>query len=389
MITRTDCLSAPRAGWFLALVASVASVPFVPWFAGCSSDPSDQSDASDVDSDSDTDTDTDTDTDMDTDSDTDTGDPATEGPVLHAVWVFSETSAFAVGDEGVITHLDGTTWSWMASPVASALDAVWGSSPDNVYAVGAGGAIIRYDGDSWGEVESPTGVALHGLWGNSSTDIWAVGEGCATVHFDGATWQLGDAGCDFALTDVWGSSSGDVWAVGDPGGFPEDERGILHWDGATWSGELPVADEVDLGDIPYARTVWGAGPGDVYAAGPGWWETPFEGCTGTSIAHFDGAHWKSFLYDGCGEGAFATIWGSAADEVHVLSTGFEWARFDGTEWETVDVADDAVVHDLHGSAPTNLIAVGGTSVGLADGVWSPRIWRFDGEAWSVVDLDNR
>jgi hypothetical protein len=336
----------------------------------------------------DSDTDSDAGTDTDTDSDTDTGDPATEGPVLHAVWVFSETDAFAVGDEGAITRLDGTAWSWMGSPITSALDAVWGSSPDDVYAVGSGGAIIRYDGNSWEEVESPTGVALHGIWGNSSTDIWAVGEGCTTVHFDGATWQLGDAGCDFALTDVWGSSSADVWAVGDPGGYPLADRGILRWDGAVWSDELPLADEADLGNIPFARTVWSTGPGDVYAAGEGESAVPFEECVGTSIAHFDGAHWKSVLYDGCCEGAFATIWGSAANDVHVLSAGFEWARFDGAEWEAVDVADDAVVHDLHGSASTNLFAVGGTSAGLADGVWGPAIWRYDGLEWSAVDLAN-
>lgn len=61
---------------------------------------------------------------------------------LRGVWT-NGTHAFAVGDNGIIVHGEGTTWTPMPSNTTVQFYAVAGSGND-VFAVGVGGKVVRY-----------------------------------------------------------------------------------------------------------------------------------------------------------------------------------------------------------------------------------------------------
>ena len=66
-----------------------------------------------------------------------------------SVWGTADDNIFAVGDNAVILHYDGKSWSPMSSPRDDYFTKVRGLGPDRVYAVGDNGAVIRYDGKQW------------------------------------------------------------------------------------------------------------------------------------------------------------------------------------------------------------------------------------------------
>jgi hypothetical protein len=61
---------------------------------------------------------------------------------LRDIRAISETSLFAVGDDGVILHFDGASWKKTASNFAGDLMGMWGSEKGSVFAVGADGAVL-------------------------------------------------------------------------------------------------------------------------------------------------------------------------------------------------------------------------------------------------------
>jgi hypothetical protein len=88
---------------------------------------------------------------------------------------------------GHVWHFDGTTWQevYATNPLASeALGAVAASASDNVWVMG-NGLIERWDGLSWQRLETRP-LFFNSLTTFSMTDAWAVGIG--TYHFDGSSW---------------------------------------------------------------------------------------------------------------------------------------------------------------------------------------------------------
>ena len=126
---------------------------------------------------------------------------------LHAISMVTATDGWAVGDEGVIVHWDGTRWQPAASPTTKALYAVDMVSADDGWAVGGSatvyggqGIILHWDGSAWQEVTMPAQVGLHGVAMVSHDDGWAVGfrsyyYGLGynyILHWNGASWQVHD-----------------------------------------------------------------------------------------------------------------------------------------------------------------------------------------------------
>ena len=116
-----------------------------------------------------------------------------EGLVPNAVWGSSATTVFLAGfqaDElpsgdftvaGAIWRYDGTTWAPMSLPSAAVLNEIWGTSPSDVFAVGEDGVILHFDGTAW-TVTTPTRQPLIGVWGSSPGDVFAVGTGGTILH---------------------------------------------------------------------------------------------------------------------------------------------------------------------------------------------------------------
>ncbi len=102
---------------------------------------------------------------------------------LYGIWGDSETSIFAVGENGACYLYDGKTWHGLQTGISNTLRAVGGGSPDDVYAVGEYGAIIHYDGDTWTEMDSGTEQTLYGVWGNTEGGVFAVGANGLILYY--------------------------------------------------------------------------------------------------------------------------------------------------------------------------------------------------------------
>jgi photosystem II stability/assembly factor-like uncharacterized protein len=108
------------------------------------------------------------------------------------------TSAFAVGEFGVILHWDGTTWSedpQSTSLTDSQLNAVAFEQSGDGWAVGADGTILHYDGSSWSKEQPPesdsgvdiTSVAVAG------SEVFAVAAGNLITRSPDGEWTEVDA----------------------------------------------------------------------------------------------------------------------------------------------------------------------------------------------------
>jgi len=176
---------------------------------------------------------------------------------LTAVWASSPTDLWAVGDDAIVAHGDGATWSGTiaGSPFNSS---IWGSGPTDLYALGTFD-LIHYDGSGWSEVTLDGGAGDGQVWGTGPSDVWVMTDSYQLSHFDGGGWQTIETD-DFVgdLSAVWGNSADDLWAAGGAGS-------IAHYDGESW-------DEVAHQKIgaPYLRqfvAVHGTASGDVWVVG--------------------------------------------------------------------------------------------------------------------------
>ena len=86
--------------------------------------------------------------------------PSAANEELLSVWGTSSTNVFTVGSNGTILHFDGSTWSYMTSPVTDHLLGIWGNSASDIYAVGYDGVVLRYDGSVWSVMISGYGCYL-------------------------------------------------------------------------------------------------------------------------------------------------------------------------------------------------------------------------------------
>ena len=143
-----------------------------------------------------------------------------------AVYGFSPTDVFAVGNDGIVLRYDGIGWSENATLNTIALRGLWGSSPLNILAVGTGAPgqpnAFRYNGTSWHSESIGTVSGLEAVYGVSANDIFTVGIGGrhnnqrydAFFNFDGTVWTRSEASTFGEYTDVWAPSGTTVYVIG-------------------------------------------------------------------------------------------------------------------------------------------------------------------------------
>jgi hypothetical protein len=175
---------------------------------------------------------------------------------LSGVWASSRDDVFAIGDDAIIAHWDGATWSrtLAGSPFNAS---IWGSGPTDVYVLGTFD-LIHYDGAAWTEVELDSGGGGGQVWGTGASDVWVMTDSYALSHFDGSAWQTVETDLVGDLAAVWGPAPDDLWAAGGAGS-------IAHYDGESWN-------EVTHQEIgaPYLRqfvAVHGTSSTDVWVVG--------------------------------------------------------------------------------------------------------------------------
>ncbi|MFN8472152.1 MAG: hypothetical protein U0822_08190 [Anaerolineae bacterium] len=150
---------------------------------------------------------------------------------LDAAVAISASNVWAVGEEGVILHWEGSRWRQADSPVQTALKAVAAAATDDVWAVGEGGVILHFDGDRWRNWSSPTRADLLAVAVVSTGDAWAIGAEDTILHWDGSSWRSVPCPTDLPLRSLSMRLANDGWIAG---GL-NDRAVLLHWDGQTWT----------------------------------------------------------------------------------------------------------------------------------------------------------
>jgi hypothetical protein len=244
---------------------------------------------------------------------------------LNGVAAVSPSAAFAVGFTNSSNWLANRTlierwnsgWTHATSPSPTTIEnelwGVWAASASDVWAVGnygtSGGGektlIEHFDGTSWTVVPSPNATAydnLHRVAGSSPTDVWAVGTAYNSAtdvtaplveHWDGMSWKIVPSpvlGPDSYLRGVAATSPSDAWIVGEwdgPAPTYTPHTLVLRWNGSKWSSVANPsggAQDFTLSGVA-AKTssdAWIAGDAEDYATGH----------THTLIEHWNGSSWN-------------------------------------------------------------------------------------------------
>jgi photosystem II stability/assembly factor-like uncharacterized protein len=153
---------------------------------------------------------------------------------LYSVWGMQDGTAVAVGgslpdptEKAVILHFDGESWTRAdASHVGTkTLRGVWGTSANNYWAVGDDGKITHYDGSSWKPSNSRVDDRLYAVYGVGPNEIYAVGgTGRGLVlRWNGSSWVHFDQPAD-SLRTAWTAPGAHLYVAGDNGFVARYER---------------------------------------------------------------------------------------------------------------------------------------------------------------------
>ena len=141
--------------------------------------------------------------------------PAVKGRLL-CIWGSGPRDVWAAGNNGLLMHFDGASWSSLPRQTTEALNSLWGSGPSDIWAAGNSGTLLHYDGKAWSIANTRTDGVIFKLFASGPRDVWATGYG-PLRHFDGTTWQSLNVGSSAHLRGVWASDASHVWLAGENG----------------------------------------------------------------------------------------------------------------------------------------------------------------------------
>ncbi|MBM4353085.1 MAG: hypothetical protein FJ109_04700 [Deltaproteobacteria bacterium] len=101
---------------------------------------------------------------------------------LHGVFIRTPEDGWAVGEQGVIVHYDGVSFS-LAGLFDVTLRDVFALSAENVWAVGNSGTVLRFDQGNWNQEPTGTVATLRGIWSDPLGNVWAVGDNGTVLRF--------------------------------------------------------------------------------------------------------------------------------------------------------------------------------------------------------------
>jgi len=319
-----------------------------------------------------------------------------------AIWGSGPSDIFTVGNQGTISHYNGSTWTPMPSNTLANLFDVWGSGPNDVYAVGTewntgDGVITHYDGHQWNVVFTTEDNGFVAVWGTGPTDVYALGDWGEVYHYDGTRWQKIDKIWPLRPHGLWGAADGTLFTVGANGAiygyrggvWSPQFRGTTFDLNAAWSGGQQAAIGGDAGIVYlFDGTRWRTTrlPGDLPADITSLWGVAggplFATANDFSLYRYESGAWQkvdlglpssNVLLNG--------VWGSAPDDIyavggHIFPQKQTVLHYDGLRWTTVFTTTGPLLEDVWGSGPNNVYAVGDEGTLL----------HYDGRAWQHVSL---
>jgi hypothetical protein len=205
-------------------------------------------------------------------------------------------------------------------------------------------AMLR--GSTWVPVDTGTTATLGGLSMSTGVSALAVELGGAhVIGWNGRVWAgLGADRADRAAAATFGFSLQDAWVAG---------NGIEHWDGQSWTQEVPSGATF--------TSMFGSFRTDVWAVGPG------------GIQHYNGKAW-SVVKAPAGAGALAAVWASALWDAWFVGAAGTVLHWNGSALASIPVV-----------TTKDLTCVAGTE---EDDVWAGgqdgTLLHFDGSSWTTL-----
>ena len=302
------------------------------------------------------------------------------GGTLNAVSALSASDAWAVGGSGE-AGFPGETGVAGATGATGTTGASGATGP--VEPVTTAALVERFSGRTWGTVNGPspgtTENELLGVDAVSPTDAWAVGltgdgstEQPLILHFDGSTWtaELPPPEVTIGRLDaVSALGPNDVWAVGSTVdvALGTEQALVLHFDGSAWSSVSVNPG----GGGSRLLGVSAQAPDDVWAVG--------SHHLGPLILHFDGTTWTRADIDA--KGPLTSVLAFAPDEV--WAAGPAVFHFAGDSWvRRGRIRKGAELAGLAGTSPSDVWAVGSRALAGSSSVAFAMHW--DGGRWALV-----
>jgi hypothetical protein len=219
---------------------------------------------------------------------------------------------------------------WTKYSTGSLTDSLWVGSGNEVWITDANGSTTRIAGTFFDEQD--WFKRYRHLWGFAPNDLWATTDGPGAEHYDGLVWTSTPLPPNLeAVRAFWGAATSNVWAVGVATGTSGPESAMLHWDGRAWSRAMLPADAAATANGLAA--VWGSVADDVWATGAG------VGPGAAALLHFDGNAWQIAPNPPNAKGgAWTGVFGSAANDVWIVSDAGAIGHFDGRTWHSEDGA---------------------------------------------------
>jgi photosystem II stability/assembly factor-like uncharacterized protein len=149
---------------------------------------------------------------------------------INATFISDAGDKWAVGDNGLVLHFDGTQWITVDAGITDDLNDLCFVSETDAYLVGDGGLVVHFDGTDWMTVDVGTTSNLNGVSFVDANTGWAVGDDGITMKYDAGTWTEETTGNSKKLYDVFALNAGNVWACG-------ESKTVMHFDGSEWTSE--------------------------------------------------------------------------------------------------------------------------------------------------------
>lgn len=268
-------------------------------------------------------------------------------------------------------------WSIQSGPAVDAYQ-VWASGPRDAWAVGPN-TLAHWDGRTWKQ-EKPElllGTSYEQIVGGGPKDLWVTGYRWSNsmstpvlMHYDGASWSAALAIADFGYSFLLSGAPGETWVLGRRSS--SNTWALARWNGGAWSIDEAAGAELASKQV---SSSWVGGPLDIWVIADG------------VAMHWNGTAWSSSApTDALPPARRTNLWGIAPDDVWVAAEYFV-EHWDGTGWtRSIELPEYMRVTDLRGSGPNDVWLVGQVATIVDNSLVIPTsvVKHWDGKSWSDV-----
>ncbi len=278
-------------------------------------------------------------------------------------------NAWAVGEDGLILHQEGTEWARVDSPATRDLYDVVFLDDTHGWAAGLNGTILSWDGSEWAVDYSYTTPV------NNTDEV------------DRVIYAL-----DYPASDVGWAAGATVYGDG------HVEPLLLSWNGTRWLArtDLPECESCSLSTVlAISNTeVWVAGGGKLCQVGE-----QDECPDGALLLHWDGSTLTSFSLSGASwlyalaQSPSGELWAAGVEYLVTTTNPIPQSRaavfaFNGAEWERQSLPPtNGSIYALENLADGSLVVGGDVTLLRAGHTWSYVTTEIAGYG-AIIDLES-